>query len=40
MSEFKSKLESETLDFLCDAILTLENREECYRFFDDIFYYQ
>ncbi|MCR3761596.1 YerC/YecD family TrpR-related protein [Clostridium felsineum] len=37
MSEFKSKLESETLDFLCDAILTLENREECYRFFDDIF---
>lgn len=37
MSEFRSKLQSETVDFLCDAILTLKSREECYRFFDDIF---
>ncbi|UOQ48971.1 YerC/YecD family TrpR-related protein [Gracilibacillus caseinilyticus] len=30
------KLRGEQLDQLFDAILTLENREECYRFFDDI----
>lgn len=36
MSEYKSKLESETMDFLCDAILSLKNREECYKFFEDI----
>lgn len=37
MSDFNSKLKSEAMDFLCDAILCLENREECYRFFEDIF---
>lgn len=36
MSDYKSRLESEEMDFLFDAILTLKNREECYRFFDDI----
>ncbi|MTT33030.1 hypothetical protein GMB86_13535 [Terrilactibacillus sp. BCM23-1] len=30
------KLRGEMLDQLFDAILTLENREECYRFFDDL----
>jgi len=30
------KLRGEQLDQLFDAILTLKNREECYRFFDDI----
>ena len=36
MSEFTSKLKSEELDYLFDAILGLETQEECYRFFDDI----
>ncbi len=30
------KLRGQQLDLLFDAILTLENREECYEFFDDI----
>ncbi|RDW18970.1 YerC/YecD family TrpR-related protein [Oceanobacillus chungangensis] len=30
------KLRGEQLDQLFDAILSLENREECYQFFDDI----
>lgn len=37
MSDYNSKLNSESMDYLCDAILTLENRDECYRFFEDIF---
>lgn len=36
MDEYKSKLQSEAMDFLCEAILALETKEECYRFFDDI----
>lgn len=36
MEEYKSKLESEAMDFLCEAILSLKTKEECYRFFDDI----
>ncbi|MBM7871896.1 TrpR-related protein YerC/YecD [Clostridium pascui] len=36
MGNFSSKVESKEMDFLCDAILTLETREECYRLFDDI----
>jgi TrpR-related protein YerC/YecD len=36
MEEYKSKLQSEAMDFLCEAILTLKTKEECYRFFDDI----
>ncbi|KRG11633.1 hypothetical protein ACA30_11630 [Virgibacillus soli] len=30
------KLRGKELDQLFDAILTLQNREECYRFFDDL----
>ncbi|MDI1745716.1 YerC/YecD family TrpR-related protein, partial [Staphylococcus aureus] len=30
------KLRGAALDELFDAILTLENREECYQFFDDL----
>ncbi|QKY71476.1 YerC/YecD family TrpR-related protein [Lentibacillus sp. CBA3610] len=30
------KLRGEQLDQLFDAILSLKNREECYKFFDDI----
>lgn len=37
MSEYKSKLESTELDYLCEAILSLETKEECYKFFEDIF---
>lgn len=36
MENYKSKLESQDMDFLCDAILSLESREEVYRFFEDI----
>lgn len=36
MEEYKSKLESEDMDFLCESILSLTTKEECYRFFDDI----
>lgn len=36
MVEYKSKLESKDMDFLCEAILSLKTKEECYRFFDDI----
>ena len=33
---YKSKFKSPDLDELFDAILTLEDREDCYRFFEDI----
>lgn len=36
MAEFKSKLDSEEMDFLFEAILSINNKEECYRFFEDI----
>lgn len=36
MGDYRSKLQSEEMDFLFDAILSLKDREECYRFFDDI----
>ncbi len=36
MEEYKSKLASEEMDFLCEAVLSLKTKEECYRFFDDI----
>ena len=29
-------LKTEAVDFLFDAVLALENREECYRFFEDV----
>ncbi|MBQ2712922.1 MAG: TrpR-like protein YerC/YecD [Clostridia bacterium] len=33
---YRSKFESESCDLLFDAILTLKNREECYRLFEDL----
>jgi len=33
---YESKFAREDIDELFDAILTLENREDCYRFFEDI----
>ena len=37
MEGYNSKLASENMDFLCEAILSLETKEECYRFFEDLF---
>jgi TrpR-related protein YerC/YecD len=34
--EFNSRLKSEELDYLFEAILTLETVEDCYRFFEDV----
>lgn len=31
-----SKLKNSAMDFLFDAILSLENKEDCYRFFEDL----
>ena len=31
-----SKLKNDATDFLFDAILSLETKEECYRFFEDL----
>ena len=36
MAEYNSKLQSEDMDFLFNAILSLENIEECYKFFEDV----
>lgn len=33
---YESKLKREDIDQLFDAVLTLEDREDCYRFFEDI----
>ena len=33
---YNSKIESPQADGLFEAVLTLENMEECYRFFEDI----
>ena len=33
---YDSKFQREDLDELFDAVLTLEDREDCYRFFEDI----
>ena len=33
---YQSKIKSENTDALFDAILSLKNKEECYRFFEDI----
>ena len=30
------KIKTEAVDFLFDAILSLENRDECYSFFEDL----
>ncbi|MCY6369723.1 YerC/YecD family TrpR-related protein [Clostridium ganghwense] len=37
MADYKSKLESPEMDYLCKSILCLETKEECYKFFEDIF---
>ncbi len=34
--DYESKIEREDIDELFDAILTLDSREDCYRFFEDI----
>ncbi len=34
--EFNSKIKSDQVDGFFEAILLLENMEECYRFFEDI----
>ncbi|MFL0194209.1 YerC/YecD family TrpR-related protein [Clostridium sp. WILCCON 0269] len=36
MGDYESKLKSKAMDYLCEAVLCLETKEECYRFFDDI----
>ncbi|GFP77785.1 YerC/YecD family TrpR-related protein [Clostridium fungisolvens] len=36
MSNYESKLKSEDMDYFFEAILSLENIEECYRFFEDV----
>lgn len=36
VKEFNSKIKSPEADFLFEAILTLENLEECYRLFEDV----
>ena len=33
---YKSKFKSKEIDRLFQAILTLENEEDCYRFFEDV----
>ena len=33
---YHSKIESEEIDRLFDAVLTLQGKEECYRFFTDL----
>jgi len=33
---YESKFQSVDMDELFDAVLTLEDREDCYRFFEDI----
>ncbi|MCJ7689028.1 MAG: YerC/YecD family TrpR-related protein [Clostridiaceae bacterium] len=36
MSEYSSKLQSKDMDFLFEGVLSLQTKEECYRFFEDI----
>ncbi|WP_368489004.1 YerC/YecD family TrpR-related protein [Clostridium sp. BJN0013] len=36
MGDYESKLKSKAMDYLCEAVLCLKTKEECYRFFDDI----
>jgi len=33
---YKSRFSNDDIEMLFDAILTLENKEECYRFFEDL----
>lgn len=36
MENFESKIKSKELDYFFNAILTLKNLDECYRFFEDV----
>ena len=36
MANYSSKIESKQIDNLFEAVLKLETKEECYRFFEDI----
>ena len=36
MEAYKSNLESREMNFLMEAILSLKDKEDCYRFFEDI----
>ncbi|MFI3128938.1 MAG: YerC/YecD family TrpR-related protein [Bacillota bacterium] len=33
---YKSKFANEEIDFLFDAVLSLKDKEECYKFFEDL----
>ena len=33
---YQSKLRCESIDMLFDAVISLQSREECYRFFEDL----
>lgn len=35
--EYQSRIKSDQVDKLCEALLTLETMEECYRFVEDVF---
>lgn len=37
MADYMSKLKSPEMDFLCQAMLSLETVEDCYKFIEDIF---
>lgn len=37
MADYMSKLKSPEMDFLCQAMLSLETIEDCYKFIEDIF---
>ncbi|MCF7927261.1 MAG: TrpR-like protein YerC/YecD [Candidatus Izimaplasma sp.] len=34
--DYRYKVQNDEIDKLFEAILTLDNKEECYRFFDDL----
>ncbi|MDQ0149925.1 YerC/YecD family TrpR-related protein [Eubacterium multiforme] len=36
MNSVNSKIKSKEMDILFEAILKLENKEECYKFFEDV----
>ncbi len=36
MDTYKSNLKSKEMDYLMEAILSLKDKEDCYRFFEDI----
>jgi TrpR-related protein YerC/YecD len=36
LSDLNSKLKTKEMEFLFDAILSLKDKEDCYRFFEDI----